>query len=320
MGQASILRAVGLLAAGLLFVGLAAVGCEGPEPARAPGPLRVVVTIPPLQGLAKALAPADAEVVCLLPPGRSEHGYELTPSDMAALQRADVIVLVGLGLEPKVESFLRAHPSGGRRVVEFAEAVGLEGAHGGHDHAHHDHGDHDHDGHDHGPVDPHLWLDPALVTELVPEIARSIREVGALSESERAAVGEREAALLERMREAEARWQDRLRPVAGRSIVTHHAAWGRLADRYGLEVAAVIRPTEAQEPSPGQIEAAVRAIRERGARAVFVEPQFSAAVAERIAGQAGVAVGTLDPLGDGDWFAMMSRNVETLATLLADAE
>lgn len=315
MGIVSMARAavVGVLLAAAVAGGIFVAGCDSPEPARAAGPLRVVVTIPPLEGLAEALAPEGAEVKTLLPPGRSEHGYELTPSDMAALQRADVVVFVGLGLEPKVEAFLEAHPREDRRVVEFASVVGIEGE--GHDHSH------EHDGHEHAAegVDPHLWLDPELVLKLIPELADALLKAGTEAGMEIDEFSfQKQVYLFKGYIDgaARVRWRDALAPFEGSTIVTHHAAWSRLADRYGLKVAAVIRPIEGQEPSPGQIEAAVRAIREQGARAVFVEPQFDATVAERIAEQAGVAVGTLDPLGHGDWFAMMEQNIQTLARLL----
>jgi ABC-type Zn uptake system ZnuABC Zn-binding protein ZnuA len=109
-----------------------------------------------------------------------------------------------------------------------------------------------------------------------------------------------------------------LTPLAGRAIVTHHDAFGRLAKRYGLVVAASIKNTHAGEATPERIAEAVRAIKARDAKAVFFEPQFDKSVAERIATTAGVKLGMLDPLGDGDWFAMMRSNLRTLAENLSD--
>lgn len=299
--------------AAIAFAAIAALaaGCDQRDSSRDPGPLRVVVTVPPLEGLARRVAPADAQITALIPPGRSEHGHELTPSDLTALGRADVVVLVGLGLEPQVEAFLARHPQPRRRVVEFAQVAGLAQSADGHDH--------DHDGHDHGPVDPHLWLDPALVAKLVPAIAdamaAAMNDAGGAPE-QAARIRQSGESVAQEVMAADVRWAQTLAPVKGRSIVTHHAAWSRLADRYGLKVAAVIRTVEGQEPTPGEVEAAVLAIRDEGASAVFVEPQFNPDLAQRIARQAGVQVGTLDPLGEGDWFQMMDRNVEELANLL----
>ena len=40
---------------------------------------------------------------------------------------------------------------------------------------------------------------------------------------------------------------ERLGPFEGEAVVTHHAAWGRLVERYGLHEAAVIQVSEQVE-------------------------------------------------------------------------
>ncbi len=111
---------------------------------------------------------------------------------------------------------------------------------------------------------------------------------------------------------------DALAPLKGRAIVTHHNAWAYLCARYHLTVAAVIRPIDTVEPTPGDVMLAVKAIRQHDARAVFVEPQFPGGVAQRIANTARVRLETLDPLGDGDWPATMRSNLAALLRGLAD--
>ena len=100
-------------------------------------------------------------------------------------------------------------------------------------------------------------------------------------------------------------------------LVTHHAAWKRLAERYGLKIAAVIRPIESAEPTAEAIAGAVHAIQDQHIPVIFVEPQFSSKAAERIAAQTGVRIGHLDPLGDGDWFKLMRSNLDSLVANLA---
>lgn len=297
-----------LLAAigGLLFA-----AC-GHSDERDPGPVRVVVTIAPLAGLVQPLLPEDSEVRVLIPPGRSEHGFELTPGDVRAIADADLIVLIGLGMEPQVERALRNAPSKYRHAVVFADAVGIEREPDGHD----DH-DHGHD-HDHGPIDPHLWLDPVLVEAFIPILARSAAEAVAGAAGAPWDVAERERTLTLRVRDLDRAWRESLEPHRGRAIVTHHAAFGRLADRYGLKVAGVVRPIEDMEPTPAQLAAVVEAIREQQVRTIFVEPQYTAGAAERITRELGVRLGRLDPVGDRDWFELMERNRAALVAGLAD--
>lgn len=302
----------------LLLAALAAAGCSRDPAPRQPGPLRVVVSIPPLAGLTRPLFPDDAALTVIVPPGQSEHGYELTPRDVSALAAADVVVYVGLGLDATVESFLQRHPSPTRQDVCFATAVGLSASEAGHHHDH-DHGDHDHDHHDHGAgEDPHLWLDPELCLRLLPAIRQAADRAAASAGLSHADAAQRESDLAARIRQFDEETRARLAPFAGQSIVTHHAAWERFAGHYGLKIAAVLRRVPTSEAGAGVADEVLTAIRASGARAIFIEPQFDRALADRIAQRAGVHVGVLDPLGDGDWLATMRANAEALARSLGD--
>lgn len=280
-------------------------------------PLRVVVSIPPLVGLVKPLV-EGGEVRSLLAPGRSEHGFELTPADVAALARADLIVVVGLGLDAQVERAAAKIPAAAARVVNFAAIAGVSGD--DHDHDEHDehggHDEHDHDGHDHhhAGADPHVWLDPSLCELLVRDVARRVKERG----GDAPKLDARAAAQIEMIRAVDAAWRTRLQPMRGRAIVTHHNAFSRPAERYGFRVATVIR-AGAGEPTPGEIAEVVRTIRAEQVRAVLVEPQYDAAVAKRLAAAADVPVRTIDPVGTGDWEAMMRKNLDAIAAALGEA-
>ncbi len=332
-------RALALLATMLaLLAGVGALGCGRSDPSRPDGPMRIVVSIAPLAGLVREIAP-DAEVTILVPAGVSEHGYELTPSDVDRLRHADLIVGVGLGLEPRLEEMVR-RLGDGADVLWFAECLtpeelatggAAEPGHEGHDHVANEH-DH-HDAHDHSAGDPHLWLDPVLVEKFVWALGTRVGEVGGrivpqgrvagpgageLVEARRTEARLAAEALAARVRAVDSHARDAMAPLQGRAIVTHHASHGRFAARYGLRIAATIRLSETSEPTPGQVDASIRAIRERNVPAVFVEPQFDSSTAARIAQEAGVRVVTLDPMGDGDWFALMDHTITIIADALGD--
>jgi len=299
----------------------------------APEPVRVVVTIPPLLWPVRAIEGSGTErlpleVTSLLAPGQSEHGFELTPAQVQAVRSADVVVMAGNGLEPRVQKLIDQFPEGRRpSVVSFegwAPAVESSEAHTQdhqHDHAEpHAHGA-DHDDHAHGAVDPHAWLDPPLMKQYAGRVGAAIREYfersGLSDERKKELVARIEDRLLEAEHECDriARaYDDALLglPESRRVIVTHHNAYAYLCARYRLRVAAVIRPVETADPTPGEVMRAVNAIKEQGAKAVFVEPQFPSGAAKRIAESAGVKLLTLDPLGDGDWPAMMRKNLAAL--------
>lgn len=298
----------------------AVVGGVGGEAApRIDGPaLAAVVTVPALKSFVEPLLPVGSTVTILMQPGRSEHGYEFTPTDLRALAKADVVMYVGLGLEPQVAEFLERREDSSRRVIVFADAVGIEIPEG---HEHSDPGHVHGPGCNHGPVDQHLWLDPVLCAELIPSVRRAVEqelvERKELTVDRREALKRAEESLRARIMGVDAAWREGVKAFAGKAIITHHNAFGRPAERYGFEVAEVIHANPTVEPSPAEIAAVAKAVRERKVGAIFVEPQFNPAVAERIAKTAEARIGRLDPLGTGDWFTLMEQNLRSLRTTLA---
>ncbi|MBX3358854.1 MAG: zinc ABC transporter substrate-binding protein [Phycisphaeraceae bacterium] len=302
-----------LVAACMLIAG-ASVREEPPEPA----PIKAVVTVAPLKGLVEPLLPPGSTVEMLIPPGVSEHGYEIPPSKLALLAKADLVVYVGLGLEPQVEKFLKDNPRPTRKTVCFAEAVGVKA-----DPAdQHDHGpgdaDHDH-GHDHA-IDPHLWLDPILAKRFVTHLGLEVVDLLLTRADEpdptiRLASTKAMNALLDRIDKVDREYEHAISDARYKTIVVAHDAFGRLGKRYSLRVVP-IAGLNAAEPTPSDIERATAAVNEQAIKVVFVEPQLSKSTAQRIADATGARVLTLDPLGDGDWFALMSSNLKSIRTAL----
>jgi zinc transport system substrate-binding protein len=298
---------------GLLLVTPRAVANDPPAER---GVLRVAVSIPPLKGLVEPLLPPGSTLTLLIPPGVSEHGYEIPPRTLAALARAEIVVYVGLGLEPQVERFLSQHGGAGRSAVSFAAVAGLNVDPS-------DHSAHAHDAegnclHTPGAADPHVWLSPVESRKLVVAVAEAIRQrlrAGGAGEAALARLAEAEAEQLRRLDQLHNAYAARLAKTIRRTVVVTHDAYGHLARQYGFETVA-IKGLNAGEPTPKAIESAAETIRRTGLPVVFVEPQLSPAAAKRVADATGTRVLTLDPLGDGDYFAFMHRNLDALAAAL----
>lgn len=288
---------------------------EAPQSAQA---LRVVVSIAPLKEFAERMAPPGSTVRVLIPPGVSEHGYEIPPRALAALADADVVVYVGLGLEPQVPKFLRDKPRAGRQDVELAAAAGLEADE--HEHHHHAPGE---PCTGHGGTDPHVWLDPQWIAEhAMPAMYEAVKKAlehaggGRADVEALAALESRANDLRADLARLHAEYASRLAPAPSRTIVVGHDAFGWMAQRYGLTTVAV-HGLGAQEPTPSQLALAKRTVGELGLKVVFSEPQLSPRAARRVAEATGARVVTLDPLGDGTYFAFMRRNLEALCEALA---
>jgi len=304
----------------LLVTGLAPGACADREGVAGTdeAALSIAVSVPPLAWIARGLAPEGARVTTLIPPGASPHGWEMTPSQAGALREADLVLLVGLGLDASVESAIKLDADGRQRVLRFGDVAGETS-----DAAAHDHDAVEEHGHAHG-ADPHLWLDPALMAAFVSTahdrllVAQQAR--GDLDDAERARLAGARDALLREVEAVRAEHADALAPHAGAGLITAHEAWGRLADAFGLRVVGALRRRGEVEPAPGAASEAVEAARSGLACVIVVEPQMRADLARRVAAETGAAIATLDPLGSGDWPATMRANLDALLRALEESE
>ena len=253
------------------------------------GRLEVVVSVPALAWIASSVAP-EAHITVLVPPGASPHAYEMRPSQAAALASADVVILVGLGLEPA--SITGAVPDGAEAIViRLADALGAD--------AHEVVVEqHDHDGHAHGSSDPHLWLDPAFVRYGVAQLAAALQI-------------DPKPALFE-VSAVESEYLRALAPYRGFGVVGMHDAWSRLAERFGLVSTASIMGRSEIEATPGAIERAAEALRAGPPSVVVVEQQIDPTLARRLSDLTGAPLVALDPLGGEDWPATMRTNLAHL--------
>src|SRR5215204_1079584 len=127
-----------LAAAVVVCAAAPAAGCGS---SRADGGRDVVAAFYPLAWAAEAVAGGTATVRDLTPSGAEPHDVELSPREVARLQRADVVLYVSHGFQPAVEQAVA--DTTGTRVDALA---GLRLRAGTGDEA--------------GTVDPHVWLDP----------------------------------------------------------------------------------------------------------------------------------------------------------------
>ncbi len=320
------------LAASALTLGLA--GCRREE-ATGDGRPRVVASFFPLYDFARQLAGEEFAVTCPVPPGADPHGMEATPGVAREIAGAQLVLLLGLGMDGWIAKLARSErrakvvelaanlptrPDAAGQLTEFA-APAAGTAHG-HDHGHgHGHG---HEAKDEtGGIDPHVWLDPVLAQELVRRIAAALT---ALAPQHAALVHERRDALLAELAQLDEEFRAGLKDLSQRRLVTFHGAFAYLFARYNLEIAGVIQPFPGDEPSAAYLRKLVGLMRELGIRTIFAEPQLPDRPAQIIARELGGTVERLDPcetiLTDepaATYLDRQRRNLQTLRRALGGA-
>jgi zinc transport system substrate-binding protein len=274
-----------------------ATGCSPRDAGTRPnGTLDVVVGVYPLFEAAQRVGGDRAEVTNVVPPGAEPHDVELGPDQLDQLLDADLLLYLGGGFQPAVEDVVASRD--GTSVDVLAEVAPEETS------------------------DPHIWLDPLLMADIVDVVAGSLAEADPPGADAYEARGAEFRQEIERLHQS---FQEGLAHCERRTIVTTHAAFGHLARRYGLVQRSISRLSPESEPNPAQLAELEDLIRREGATTVFTEPLASPRAAETLARETGARVAVLDPLEgtsspevtpETSYVGVMERNLEALRTAL----
>lgn len=266
--------------------------------------LRVAATVYPLAEVAERIGGDRVRVDNLTPPGAEPHDIELSSEQVDDLLDAHAVLYLGRGFQPAVEEFV-GRASG--ETLDVLEGTDLRGA-----------GDGD-PGNGDRSVDPHVWLDPLrmiAITERVESLFVRLDPDG--GEGHR----ERSDAYRAEIRALHDEYTAGLDDCDRRLVITSHAAFGYLTDRYGLEQEPVSGLSPEGEPDPKRLAELADLARERGATTVFAETLASPRTAETLAREADLRVATLDPLeslsaddleAGRDYLSVMRENLEALS-------
>ncbi len=256
----------------------------------------VFTSIPPQAWLVASLAGDLVQTEVLLPPGASPATYEPTPKQMAALDRSQLYLQIGVPFEhvllDKISSLMPQ-----LQVVDCRVGVELEPMDSG---AHH---------HGPGATDPHIWLDPERMKIIARNTATALK--GLLPEKT-SIIEERLDTLIGDLDATDRRVAAALAPFTGRRVIVFHPAFGYFTRRYGLVQTAI--EFDGKAPSARRLASIVEEMDSWQARALFVQPQFSRSSAERVARALNCEIIELDPLA-GNYLT----NLEHMARQIAGA-
>jgi zinc transport system substrate-binding protein len=319
-------RATGAALTSLVLAGAATLaGCSAPGAGGLGGESDGVVVLAsfyPLQYVAQQIGGDLVTVDNLTPPAAEPHDLELSPAQVREIGTADLVVYLS-GFQAAVDEGVESRAP--EHVVDAADAAGLvehegtegEGHEGETEEEHAEHAD-EGDGHDHGATDPHFWLDPSRLAAVGQAVADELAAVDPEHADEYAAgalrLGEQLDALDQEM-------ADGLAACQGATLVTSHAAFGYLADRYALEQVGISELDPEAEPSPARLREIGDVVRANGVTTLYSETLVSPKVTETLASDLGVDTAVLDPLeglsedasaaGD-DYVSVMRANLAAL--------
>jgi zinc/manganese transport system substrate-binding protein len=297
-GGPSILRRGAWLGAA---VALVVAGCAGGTASPSPDAKSVVVTYSVLGSVVKDLVGDAATVTVLMPNGADPHEWSPSAQDIETMTKADLLVENGLGLEGGMgDAFTQAEQAGVKRFLASDHiTVRHVGEGEGADPSDPDQAP--------GAEDPHLWMDPLTMKDVVAALATQLKSDVGIDVSARAtdlegrltALNDQVAGVVNTV------------PEAQRSLVTGHESLGYFAQRYGFKLVGAIIPslTTQAETSAADLAALEAKIKAAGVKAIFTELGTDPSVSETVGKDTGAKVVELTTHAlpaDGSYFTFMT--------------
>ncbi|MET8964472.1 metal ABC transporter substrate-binding protein [Streptomyces sp. NPDC004074] len=293
----------------------AASACSSSTAAGGTGKFDVVASFYPMAFLAEQIGGKYVHVTSLTQPGQEPHDLEISAKQTAQLQESDAVLYLK-NLQPSVDEAVAQSEIGTK--IDAASLTTLEehgNEVGGHAAAHDSH-----EGEEPGGKDPHIWLDPVRYAAVAKGVGTAFEKADPKhADTYRANTD----ALVKKLDDLDARFASGLRNTAGKVFVTTHAAFGYLAERYGLTEEAINGLDPESEPSAARVRDLETMAKADGVTTVFYETLVSDKTARTIAQDAHLKTDVLDPI-EGitpksrgkDYFAVQEANLKALQTAL----
>jgi ABC-type Zn uptake system ZnuABC Zn-binding protein ZnuA len=279
--------------------------------------LNVVASTEDLAAIAREVGGDRIAVESIAKGYQDPHFVEPKPSFLLKLQKADLLLMVGLELEigwlpplitqsrnPKIQPSANGYFDTSRYVQVLEIPTGqITRAMG--------------DVHPQG--NPHYWLDP----ENGRRIARAYKEKFAqMQPADAAYFAERLADFEKRLTEAEKGWDAKMAPYAGRKVVTYHRSFPNFCERFKLNVVGYIEPKPGIPPTPAHTLEVINLMKSDNIKLELVEPYFDLRTPNSIAQQTGGTVLVLLPSVGGvkevtNYFQLFDYDINLLTTAFA---
>ena len=268
---------------------------------------QVVASFYPLAYAAERVGDGRVHVANLTPAGAEPHDLELNPDQIDEVLDADLVLDLGRNFQPAVE---RSASQRDGPTVELLNTlpikVGKKKVKEG----------------DPSALDPHVWLDPGLMSAIVTSVEHALVK---LDRSHRATYQANAARARADLAALDARYREGLAHCQRTLIVTSHEAFGYLARRYGLRQEGVLGLSPDAEPDPKRLADLADLAKREHVAVIFTEELVSPRVADTLAREVGVRTDVLNPLegltpseqkSNANYVTVMNANLEKLRTAL----
>jgi len=275
------------------------------------GKKSIVVTYAILGSVVKDLVGTQANVIVSIPNGLDPHTWEPSAKDIENINKADLVVQNGLGLEGGMEKTLAQAQANGVKFFTASDYITIRHVGAGEGIPS---GDPDQAI---GAADPHLWTDPLAMKAVVAALADYLKanlgiNVDAQSQDLQARLDNLNTQVADEVATL---------PIDSRKLVTGHESLGYFAQRYGFKLIGAVIPSlsDQADVSAADIATLKQEILDNHVKAIFAELGTSAAVIDEIGAETGANVVQLTThalLSDGSYFTFETNLAKTIVDAL----
>jgi zinc transport system substrate-binding protein len=253
---------------------------------------KIVTSIVPLHSLVSGVMAGVATPELLMQGQNSEHNASFTPQQIADLEHADVVFMIGNNLETKLGEISGTETVGGKAFVKMNEIQGLNL------HAIREGGTWEPDTDQLATTgisaDPHIWLDPENAKLMVKTIADSLDKADPANAK---LYDANTAKTLAELDQLEADLKSHLAPVHHKPFIVFHDAYQYFEHRFGVTAVGSISNFSGTPPSAQRLAEVHNKINSSNATCVFREPQFTDATVVTVIEGTKAKSSVLDPIG-----------------------
>ncbi len=228
------------------------------------------------------------------------HDYTLKVEQVKAVEKAEVVVLNGAGLEDFMEDILCS-----KDAIDASSGITMLFEEEGHAKAHHRE--------DHHEDDPHIWLSPENAAVMAGNICKGLCEKYPKYES---IFRSNCAKLISELEKLKRYADSELSALSTRELITFHDGFGYMAEAFNLRILASMEEESGSEASAKDLIFLVDTVKEHKLPAVFTEVNGSPSAAAVISRETGCAVFPLDMAMNTDYFEAMYANIQTIKEAL----
>ena len=233
---------------------------------------------------------ADRNAGCL-------HDYTLSTTDMKKLEKADVIIQNGLGLENFMDKILNTYS--GIKIIDSSKNITSKIE-------------------ENGEVNNHIWTSLSNYMMQVEEIAKSLSEA---NPENKEVYEKNKESYIKELKELQGEYQTELANLKGKKAICLNEAFSYLAKEGGLEIISVETNHEESSLSAEKMKELIEIMKKEDIKSILVDKEDNLKSAQTLASETGAKIyelqsGLTGDVSNDSYLQAMQNNLMTLKEIL----